>query len=193
MKTLIIYAHPDTGGHCATFLKEIKDQLRQNGEIFDVIDLYKINYDPVLKKEELYTAGNHKITGRTKQFQDKIKKADKLIFIYPIWWGSTPAALKGFFDRVLIPGFAFKFSKGSSTPNRLLKGKKAVVFITSGSSPFYYWLLLQAPTISIKYFTLAFCGIKSKVYQIYNARRINKNKKDKIKKLTQKGLNWLYK
>ncbi len=192
MKTLIIYSHPDTKGHCNAFLKETKRGLKKRKVDFEVIDLYKIGYDPVLKEEELYTAGNRKVSQGTKEFQQKIKGSQNLIIIYPVWWGSTPAILKGFFDRVLTPGFAFNFKKGKIFPQRLLKGKKAILFLTASSPWIFYWLLLQAPKMAVKYFTLSFCGIKSKVYQLYSSRRLTEEKKNKIRNITKKGFDWLY-
>ena len=187
--TLIIYAHPKTTGHCSKVLEYVTERLK--GHDYELIDLYRLNYDPVLYENELYTAGNKEISVQNKNFQEKVKKADKLIFIYPVWWGSMPAILKGFFDRVFVPGFAFRYSK-AGIPKGLLPGKSAAVFITSGGNRFLYWLIGNRPVKLIKKDILGFFAIKSKVFLIDNARKLSKEKESNIKSTVDKGLRYLY-
>ena len=66
MKTLIIYAHPKTEGHPPIILEEVKSFLKDFGEDYEIIDLYKIKYDPVLHEEEHYTSGNRNISKQNK-------------------------------------------------------------------------------------------------------------------------------
>lgn len=202
MKTLIIYAHPETEGHNTYILERVKENLEERKENFEVVDLYKINYDPILKENEHYTAGEEhkKISEQNKKFQEKIKNTDKIITIFPVWWGSYPAILRGFFDRVLTPGFAFRYSRKKlikSVPYKLLKGKKAVVFMTSGGPKIGYLMLGNSPKISIKYFTLWFSGITSKIVHFYNCINLQgeegNKKKKKIDKKVRKKIKWLYK
>ena len=184
---LIIYAHPDTKGYCQTILDEVKSRLDYDKFIYEIIDLYKSNYDPVLHEEEHYTSGNRKITRLNRQLQERILKSDKLIFIYPLWWGSMPAILKGFFDRVLTPGFAYKFV--DSIPIGLLKQKKAIVFITSGSPKFISSIYkFNRASKLIKRDILGFCGIKTKVCLFGNARKLTDKNTKKIKHIVNKAL-----
>ena len=97
MKALIIYAHPGSQGHCSETLLQVEQSLKSKSIEFRTIDLYKIRYNPVLCKEEIYTAGKPKLSKSTLKFQKMIKGADRLVFIYPLWWGTPPAILKGFF------------------------------------------------------------------------------------------------
>lgn len=106
-----------------------------------------------------------------------------------------PAILKGFLNRVLTPGFAFSYKKDTflkkfGIPKGLLN-KKAIVFITSGGKRWEYLIVGNTPKIMMKYFTLWFCGIKSKIYQIFNCRKLTDGKRDKIKRNIKKGLEWL--
>lgn len=71
MKVLIIYAHPKSNGFSSCFLKETKIFLGSRNIEFEVIDLYEINYDPVMKLDELYTAGNRNISLQNQEFQKK--------------------------------------------------------------------------------------------------------------------------
>ena len=63
-------------------------------------------------------------------FQENVKWADHLVFVYPNWWAAMPAKMKGLFDRAWLPGFAFKFVDGKM--NRLLKGKTARIISICG-------------------------------------------------------------
>ncbi len=183
MKNLIIYSHPKTNGHCPEILKQVIKKLKS----FELIDLYSVGYDPVLHEDELYTIGNKKITKQNKIFQEQIKKADRLIFIYPIWWGAMPAILKGWIDRVFVSGFAFKYD--NKIPTGLLKGKEAIVFVTTGAPKLFSWLFERGRFIkNIRKEILGFCGIKSKVYQIDFAMKLDDKQKQKIKKIIDKTL-----
>ena len=187
MKNLIIYAHPNTKGHCSVVLDEIKSKIKD----YEVIDLYKIKYDPVLRDEELYSAGKKKVSKQNKTFQNKIKKAKNLIFVYPNWWNSPPAILKGFLDRVLVSGFAFSYE--GKIPKGLLKGKKAAIFVTTGAPTFFYKLFERSIASRIvERYTMKFCGIKAKSFVIGNAKRLTDSQENKIKKVVKKGLNWLF-
>lgn len=188
MSTLIIYAHPKTEGHCSTILKEIKTQLKQKYIKYEVLDLYKIKYNPILQEKEHYTARGKFISKQNLNIQKKILETNNLIIIYPIWWGTMPAILKGFFDRILTPNFAYKFSP-NGIPIKLLKGKHAKIFITSGSPKWYFWLTLGRAYKHIQKDILGFCGIKSKICHIGNARRFDEKKKLQIKNIITKALN----
>ncbi len=189
MKTLIIYSHPDTDGYCAETLRQVEKKLKQLNKEYEIIDLYKIDYNPVLQEDEHYTAGNKSISQQNLEIQEKIKLAQNLIFIYPIWWGSMPAILKGFFDRILTSGFAFKF-KDKGGVSGLLKNKKAVIFVSSGGPQINY-LWFDANKRIIKNKILGFCGIDTKIFQVYKAYQLDDKKKKEIAQNIERGLSFL--
>ncbi|MFH0870590.1 MAG: NAD(P)H-dependent oxidoreductase [archaeon] len=187
MNALIIYAHPQTGGFCEAILEETKSVLAAKNIHTEIIDLYALNYNPVLLEDEHYSRGNKNISQQTASFQEMIKKSDYLVFIYPIWWGTMPAILKGFFDRTMVSGFAYTYS--GKMPQGLLKGKKAVVMFTSGGPEIYYNIIKQGR--SKKHITkdiLAFCGVKAKAYQLGSANHFDDKEKEKVKKFVGKAL-----
>ncbi|MBL7056308.1 NAD(P)H-dependent oxidoreductase [Candidatus Woesearchaeota archaeon] len=190
MRTLIVYAHPQTKGHCPLILEGIENWHKQHQIDYEVIDLYRIKYDPVLHEEEHYTAGNREISEQNREFQQKISETTKLIFIYPMWWGYVPAILKGFFDRVFTSNFAFRYE--GNKPIAMLKGKKAALLVTSGGPKIIYKLLLDMPNTLIKLIVFRFCGIKSKVFQVDKARILNDTQVKKIKKESSKAMKYLY-
>jgi putative NADPH-quinone reductase len=93
--------------------------------------------------------------------QSDILWAEHLTLVYPIWWGGIPALLKGFFDRVFLPGFAFKYRKGKAFPDKLLKGRTAHLLVTMDTPPWYYRWFYRMPGLhQVRKTTLEFCGIK---------------------------------
>jgi len=87
--------------------------------------------------------------------------ADHLVFVYPNWWGTFPAKLKGFFDRVLNSGFAFYEDHEPGVYQPLLKGKTAEIFVTMDTPPVIYNYILGRPGHrAVADCILGFCGIK---------------------------------
>jgi NAD(P)H dehydrogenase (quinone) len=188
---LIFYAHPNKDGHCGEILRKVQEGLAEKMIDYELIDLYAINYDPVLKPEEHYTSGHRDISPENQKMQEKIKKESRFIFIYPTWWNSAPAILKGFIDRVFTSGFAFRYEK--NFPKALLSGR-AVVFTSTGGprivSKFYF------RDGSVKFLTrdvLGFCGIKAKGFVIDRATKLTDKQKERINKKIGIALKYLAK
>jgi NAD(P)H dehydrogenase (quinone) len=192
MNTLIIYAHPGHTGHHGYFLDQLISVLDNKNITYEVLDLYTLNYDPILKAEELGSRATHKISEITLDYQEKVKNADKLIFIYPTWWQGMPAILKGFFDKVFASGFAFMYKGG--LPVALLKGKKAAVFsATGGPKIINKFLLGERGMKVITKNILGFCGIKAKGFSVGSARELNDNHKKQIITVASSMVSYLYK
>lgn len=93
---------------------------------------------------------------------EKIKWADHIVWVYPQWWGFMPAILKGFIDRLFLPGFAFEYKKSPSQWGKLLKGKTAHIIHTMDYPVWYYKWVLGAPGVKVmKKQILDFVGIKT--------------------------------
>ncbi|KTC63730.1 hypothetical protein AO262_36850, partial [Pseudomonas fluorescens ABAC62] len=93
--------------------------------------------------------------------QTDITWAEHLVFVYPIWWGGIPALMKGFFDRVLLSGFAFKYRAGKAFPDKLLTGRTAHLLVTMDTPTWYYKWFYRMPGVhQMRKTTLEFCGIK---------------------------------
>jgi len=117
--------------------------------------------------------------------QEKIKWAEHLVWVHPVWWGGLPALAKGFIDRTFIPGFAFKYKKDSVWWDKLLAGRTAHIITTLHQPWWYYWLVFGRPSINqLKKSTLEFCGIK--VVQITYVGPIRNSKLDFRKKWLSK-------
>ncbi len=187
---LIFYAHPNKKGFCGEFLRAVEEHMQKKGHVYEVIDLYAIGYDPIMKNEEHYTSGGYEIASENKIFQEKITQATSLIFIYPTWWQNMPAILKGFVDRVFTARYAFRYV--NDLPVGLLKGRKAVVFTSSGGPRVYTRFFAGDRAVKVlAKDVLAFCGIKTKCFPIGGARKLTDVKKKNIEKLVQKGMKFL--
>ncbi len=121
---------------------------------------------------------------------DKIKKADHIVWIFPIWWYSYPALMKGFIDRTFLPGITYEPIKGKPLPKKLLKGKSARLIITADAPKWYDFLIMKRPAINqLKKGTLQFCGINPvKVTYIAPIKNSNSNFREKwLKKISILG------
>lgn len=187
MKTIIVYAHPEHESHAQFTLKSVEEKLNSKNEQYEIIDLYKIKFNPVLSKSDLYEGKTKGSAKDVVKMQQKITDAEHLIFIYPMWWNGMPAILKGFIDRVFSSGYAFKYV--GVLPQGLLHGKRASVFVSTGSKKLITYLFLgnrfkKNATKDI----FGFCGIKAKVYQVDEAYALNDKQKEKIRKNVEKAL-----
>lgn len=168
MKTLIITAHPSEFGFTHKIADQYKKGIEERGSEAEIINLYqKDNQQDFLAFER----GNQIVADfSTERMQSKIKAADELVFVFPMWWADAPAVMKNYFDKNFISGFAYHAVNGKVTG--LLNGKTASIFATCDAPGIYYTLLLN-PTRKIwQYGRLRFCGIKLKNYCLFD--RMNK-------------------
>lgn len=160
MNVLIIYAHPNPNSFNHAVLEKVKKGLHESDHDVTIIDLYKENFDPVLKFDDTFRRRDLKDDPRTERYRTLVKNADHFIFIYPVWWYGLPAILKGFLDRVFVAGFAYTYE--GLLPKGLLAGKSAWV-IYSIDSPNWFVRLVRRNTewTVMKKAILQFCGIRS--------------------------------
>lgn len=160
MKVLVVFAHPSHDSFNYALLQSFLKGLEDGGHEADVIDLYKDGFDPVLTKTK--HGGEEKPMALA--YQNRLRDADCLALVYPIFWYRSPAILEGFIDQVFTSGFAFKYEKAffglMSKPVGLLKAKKAVVIETYGGPGWFYKLFFfRIPWLRMKS-VLKFVGLK---------------------------------
>lgn len=116
---------------------------------------------------------------------EKIKWAEHIVFVYPIWWGGLPAVMKGFFDRLFLPGLAFAYRENSVWWDKLLTGKSAHMIVTMDTPYWYFRFVYGNPGINqLKKNTLEFCGIKPVKVTVFSP--IRNMKPDVLKKYLAK-------
>jgi len=107
--------------------------------------------------------------------QDILKWADHIVWIYPVWWGSVPAIMKGFLDRVLLPGFAFKKREGSLWWDKYFTGKTARLICTLDQPTWFYkWFNGSPSHKAMKKLTMNFIGVKSVKITSFGPLRLSK-------------------
>jgi putative NADPH-quinone reductase len=155
---LIINGHPDKESFCFALAESYKKGAEKSGATCKVMNLIDLKFDPIL------TFGYRKVSELEPdliQAQKEILEANHLVFVYPNWWSTYPALLKGFIDRVFLPNFAFKYHKTGPFWDKLLKGKTAQLIVTTDTPSWYYWLINRKPGHnSMKIGILEFSGVK---------------------------------
>lgn len=132
MQHLIVTAHPAEASFTLAVTRTYAAELEKLGHRQRTFDLYRMGFDPVLGASEL-TPGSagHPVGSDVARAQEAVRAADAVTVIYPLWWLSMPAMMKGFIDRVFARGFAYDFGDGGV--RGLLAGKKAVLITLSGA------------------------------------------------------------
>ena len=154
---LIILGHPVKDTFSDLLREAYSKGALASGASIRELDLRKLKFE--LNFTEGYR-GNQELEPDLQQAQEDIKWANHLVFIYPNWWSTFPALMKGFIDRTFLPGFAFKYRQGSLLWDKLLKGRSARLIVTMDTPPWYYWLVYRRPGHNaMKRGILGFCGI----------------------------------
>lgn len=157
-KVLVINGHPDNESFNYALSEAYLDGLSGSNVPVELLNIADLNFNPNLKY------GYRKISELEPdllQAIDQIKHADHLVWILPMWWYGMPALMKGFIDRIFLPGFFFKYQKGNPFPKKLLKGKTARLIITADTVRWYDRWFMGSPLINqFKKGTLEFCGVK---------------------------------
>ncbi|MEW5711816.1 MULTISPECIES: NAD(P)H-dependent oxidoreductase [Pseudomonas] len=157
-RVLVILGHPSTDSFCGALTDTYMKEATSAGHDVRLLRLDALSFDPVLH------AGYKQVQSLEPDLlkaQADITWAEHLAFVYPIWWGGIPALMKGFFDRIFLPGFAFKYREGKAFPDKLLKGRTAHLLVTMDTPPWYYKWVYRMPGLhQVRKTTLEFCGIK---------------------------------
>ncbi|MEM8533205.1 MAG: NAD(P)H-dependent oxidoreductase [Chloroflexota bacterium] len=169
---LVLSGTPKAHSFSTALADTYADSAQQHHEVrsFHIADMV---FDPDLS--EGYSQ-DQPLEPDLQAFQQALEWADHFVITTPIWWGALPAKLKGAFDRILLPGFAFSYKKkdtlntkltaklfdGASFPNKLLSGKSARIIMTMDGPAWYYRYFQGAPALrQLQISTLEFCGFKN--------------------------------
>ena len=157
-KVAVILGHPDVHSLCGELARNYAHGARAAGASVREVNLGELSFDPVLRHgySEIQPLEPDLVAA-----QETMGWADVLVFVYPTWWGTVPALLKGFVDRTFLPGFAFKYRDNSKLWDRLLAGRSARLIVTMDSPPWYYrWVTRQPGHQMMRRAVLGFSGVK---------------------------------
>ncbi len=136
LRVLLVVAHPLDNAFAKAAAARIRATLEHRGIEVDMIDLYADDFDPRLTGAErrgYFTTpyDSSAVAG----YVARLKRAEKLVFVFPQWWFNLPAILKGFFDRVLVPGVAFDHASGGGPLIPRLTHVDALWVVSSTGAP----------------------------------------------------------
>lgn len=200
MNILYIYAHPNPASFNAMLKNTALDVFNKAGIHVELSDLYAdkfkaiadwddFNTTPQQQESQYFLAQqstyqNGKLSSDIMREIDKVSRADHIILQFPLWWFSTPAILKGWLDRVLVKGFAY--DTGKIFNDGLLKGKKAVLVVSTQSPESAYQSAgVHHATIDVFihpiHHTLRFAGIDTLApFVTYGAFNLEETRTKKI-------------
>jgi len=147
---LVLYAHPVETSFNAGLHRTIVERLTAAGHSVDDCDLYAEDFDPRLARQERLDYHNPRGSADpAAPYVERLLRADALVLSYPVWNYGFPAILKGFFDRVFLPGVSFKLVDGKVQPS-LHNVRKIAAVTTYGGSRFRAMLMGDPPRKLIK-------------------------------------------
>jgi putative NADPH-quinone reductase len=136
MRTTVIYNHPYDGSFNHAILETVIDALKSSGQDIDVMNLDEDHFNPVMSSDDLLGfVKHHSVDQQAKDYSARIRQADHLIFIFPIWWEMMPAMMKGFVDKVIFPGETFNYTKNGLGMVSMLNKLRSTTVITTMNTP----------------------------------------------------------
>lgn len=178
-KILLINGHPNADSFNFGLAKAYKDGAEKSGAEIKEIVIAELNFNSNLK------FGYQKRMDLEPDLLEawkKIKWAEHLVWVHPVWWGGFPAIMKGFIDRLFLPGFAYQYRENSIWLDKLLIGKTGRIITTLDQPGWYYWLINGRPSVNqLRKAILQFCGVTPvKVTYIEFIRKSNEQKRRKL-------------
>ncbi|WP_394740638.1 NAD(P)H-dependent oxidoreductase [Natronococcus roseus] len=161
MNVLLVLGHPRTDSFCGALADAYCEGAREADVDVRELAVTDLEFDPDVHAE---CPSDQPLEPDLREAERDLEWADHLVFVYPNWWGTMPARLKGFFDRLFRPGFAFSFYEEDEGAGKeeLLDDKTAELIVTMDVPPrIYRWLLRQPGNHALKRATLGYAGVRT--------------------------------
>lgn len=159
-QALMLFGHADLNPKTETLNRQLAERYRRGyeaaGGTLTRIDLATLKFDPVLRTgfRELQALEPDLVS-----VKHAVEAADHVVWVFPTYWASPPALVRGLFDRLFLPDWAFRYESGNALPKGLMQGKSARVVLTMDSPWFWYTLVNHRPIHrSFGGASLKFCG-----------------------------------
>mgnify|MGYP005846477163 CR=1 FL=1 len=172
-RALVLHAHPVPESFNAALHARVLETLAARGWEVDACDLYAEGFDPVLSPAE--RRGYHDLAANTAPVQgyvDRLRAADALVLVFPVWNFGYPAILKGFFDRVFLPGVSFAIQDGKVRP--ALRNIRRLAAVTTYGGTRWRALLAGDPPRAVVTRSLAYVcgpGVRKRYLALYDMNR----------------------
>lgn len=157
VNVLVIIGHPRAGSLCHALAEQYIRGAAQAGARLERLDVRDLAFSRDVERRIMQLQETEPDIERARRL---LAWAEHVVFVYPTWWGTMPALLKGFLDRVLSPGFAFRHAENAWGYEGLLKGRSAHVITTMDTPPLVYRFVYRSSGYhAMRRATLRFCGI----------------------------------
>lgn len=157
MNVLVILGHPRTDSFCSALASAYCKGAKSAGMNVEFIRLAELTFNPNVTTAVIR---RQSVEPDIEKARSQMSWADHVVFVYPTWWGTMPSMMKGFLDRVLVPGFAFEEWEHGDGWTKLLIGKSAHLITTMDTPKWVYRWIYGAPgSNAMKKGTLGYCGI----------------------------------
>lgn len=164
MRVLVVYCHPVETSFHAALHREVLKNLRAAGHEVDDCDLYAEGFNPVLSREE--RLGYHEVPGNQlplKPYVERLQWAEGIVFCFPTWCFGLPAMLKGYFDRLFMPGVAFDISDPANVKPMLTHIRRISAVVTYGRPRWMAWYMGDPPRKIVTRYMLRLTGRRARV------------------------------
>ncbi len=137
MRALVVVAHPSPGSYTRALADRAIGGLVAAGHGVDELDLYALGFRSAMSPEEwgAYEGDDPVTDPMVADHAELVKSAELLLFVYPTWWSGLPAILKGWLERVLVPGVAFRLDERTGRVKPALTDVRMIVGISTYGSP----------------------------------------------------------
>jgi NAD(P)H dehydrogenase (quinone) len=140
MQVLVIYCHPVAESFAASAHQTVLEALRAGGHKVTDVDLYAENFDPVMSRQDRLDYLNTERNVRpVRKYDEQLAATDAIVLVYPAWWYGMPAMLKGYFDRVWLPGVAFDVTPDGRVVTERLQRIHRIIVVTTYGGP--WWMV----------------------------------------------------
>jgi putative NADPH-quinone reductase len=194
MKLLVVFAHPSTDSLGFALFTRAVETLKSQGHEVEALDLYRMGFDPVLSEAEWksYLTNTDQNIANVSEHVEKLQWAEGLVFIFPTFYYGVPAMMKGWFERVWLPGITFEVARENNQRTvPKMQDKKLITVITTCGSPQWWIFLIRDPVRSFfKRGLRPLFGRKCRYVwcQLYNLNHVDHEKGNKFLDSVEKRL-----
>ncbi|WP_263322286.1 NAD(P)H-dependent oxidoreductase [Endozoicomonas sp. Mp262] len=149
MNVLVVYAHPDPSSFSSGINQLVCSELAKGGHRIQNLDLYHEHFEACMSIQERKAYMTSENIRGIEHYVEQLKWAEALVLVYPTWWMGPPAILKGWFDRIWLPGVVAEFGPEGVKPG-LTNIRKIMVITTQGSSWVRMFLIGNPPKRMLK-------------------------------------------
>jgi putative NADPH-quinone reductase len=142
---LIVVAHPSTDSYCNALADRAVSGLRAGGHEVAVLDLYALGFRAAMTADEreAYHGDTPILDPMVAEHAELVQRAEAIVFVYPTWWSGLPAILKGWLERVMVPGVGFVLDERTNKVRPGLRQMRRLVGISTYGSPTWYVRLVN--------------------------------------------------